>query len=592
VDRLKAETPYRKGIRHQALKLDRVDTFGKHGLSSGRYGIPFLRLLPCILEDRSVGQPLEVHIRKLQEFYWSEADPDGRGFVPLADALRKAGELQEARRILREGLRRHPEFLAGHVVSAWLSLDEGKLDQAETHYQDALELDPRNVEVLRGLSELHLSRGDEEQAVSYLEALLREDPIDLDLPERLNDLKDRLAAEAASDEAEARSTALAIWDDPDRAAAELNFHQATLQPDESPPAPEAEVLENVEEEDVDEGVDEDEDDEAHVVEEGAADGDPVEPSLDPLVLIVEDGEPLPDQGDLEDSLVTSTLGEIYLRQGLLGRAEWVFESLLEEDPENEHLRKRLDEVQELLAIHGPQRETAMDPPPEPGANGVPPAPAVLDPEDAAVEGWVPEDVQEEAGPNDLIVQDPDREIVPIEFLAPDRTVPVRVEPQTPEQPDPEFEILPVGALAPEELAPDDDLAPDPIPIVDDFAPDEIVSVDVLAPEAIIPAVAPAPEDVISIDVLAPEEFISIEALAPDELISIDALAPEEFISIDALAPDTARPGPDGSSGAVISIDDLAPTDPIPIEALAPDTEEGMASDPTVDDFERWLDKLK
>ena len=39
-----------------------------------------------------MGQPLEVHIRKLQEFYWSEADPEGRGFVPLADALRKAGE--------------------------------------------------------------------------------------------------------------------------------------------------------------------------------------------------------------------------------------------------------------------------------------------------------------------------------------------------------------------------------------------------------------------------------------------------------------------------------------------------------------------
>ena len=51
-----------------------------------------------------MGQPLEVHIRKLQEFYWSEHDPDGRGFVPLADALRRAGDFREAHRLLRDGL--------------------------------------------------------------------------------------------------------------------------------------------------------------------------------------------------------------------------------------------------------------------------------------------------------------------------------------------------------------------------------------------------------------------------------------------------------------------------------------------------------
>ena len=73
-----------------------------------------------------MGQPLEFHIRKLQEFYWSAADPDGRGFVPLADALRRAGEHWEARRVLREGLKRHPDYLSGYVVAAWLSLDQGR----------------------------------------------------------------------------------------------------------------------------------------------------------------------------------------------------------------------------------------------------------------------------------------------------------------------------------------------------------------------------------------------------------------------------------------------------------------------------------
>ena len=60
---------------------------------------------------------------------------------------------------------------------------------------------------------------------------------------------------------------------------------------------------------------------------------------------------------MEEALVTSTLGEIYLRQGLFDRAEAVFEQLLEEDPGNEHLRHRLDETRDLM---GSQEGTASD----------------------------------------------------------------------------------------------------------------------------------------------------------------------------------------------------------------------------------------
>ena len=439
-----------------------------------------------------MGQPLEVHIRKLQEFYWSEADPDGRGFVPLADALRKAGNFQESRRILREGLRRHPDFLSGHVVSAWLSLDEGKLDQAETHYQDALELDPRNVAVLRGLSELHLSRGDEESAMPFLEALIQEDPIDLDLPERLQEIRDRLAAEAGADEGDRSSSGPVPWGNPLRAAGELNWHRATLQPDRSPSREEGDGEDDV----AGEGS-------APEPSPEAADqaGD-VDVTLDPPVLIVEDGEPIPEAEDLEDSLVTPTLGEIYLRQGLLGRAEGVFRSLLQEDPENEYLKKRLDEVQELLDLPGPVREVQSGP-----EMGVPersevPVAEIPDPAD----------------------EDDFSDIVPIESLAPERTPPVRMETPTPD-----------GAVSIDALAPDEFFS------IDALAPDEYISIDYLAPD-----------EVISIDALAPEEFISIDDLAPDTVrdpapsgltevpgtvVSVDDLGPSDPVPIEALAPD-------------------------------------------------------
>ena len=418
-----------------------------------------------------MGQPLEVHIRKLQEFYWSEADPEGRGFVPLADALRKAGEFLEAHRVLRDGLRRHPGFLAGHVVSAWLSLDEGQLAEAESHFRAALELDPRNVAALRGLSEIHLQRGEEGQALEFLELLLEEDPIDANLPERLKELKARADDEAASGGGMGVVSRPTLWEDPDEVAEELDLQEATLQPDSSPPPPAQEPGE-------------------------------VPADSPPLTLVVEDGEPIPEAGDLEDALITSTLGEIYLRQGLLGRAEWVFESLLEEDPENPHLRRRLDEVQGLLVTQ-----------------------ATKPADERPVEEWVPEEIPvEEEEPLPPLDGLPETlHIVPIESLAPDRVDPG--QPLVVEEL-PRLETVPVGDMA----------------------------------------------------FLAPHEVISIDALAPHDFISIDALAPHDFISIDDLVPDEPVP-----------IHALAPQGPVPIESLAPD--EPGAGDSTVQDFERWLDKL-
>ncbi len=45
-----------------------------------------------------------------------------------------------------------------------------------------------------------------------------------------------------------------------------------------------------------------------------------------------------------------------------------------------------------------------------------------------------------------------------------------------------------------------------------------------------------------IEALAPEDVLPIEALAPEEVLPIEALAPEEVLPIEALAPDGT---PDG-----------------------------------------------
>ncbi len=324
-----------------------------------------------------MGEPLEVHIRKMQEFYWSDEDPDGRGFVALADALRKAGDLREAHRLLRDGLARHPDYLSGHVVAAWLSVDQGEPEEAEARFRRALELDPRNVAALRGLADVLLERGESEEALGVLDTLRGEDPLDLDLPGQIEDIK--VLAQHADAEPSEASEPPPVWDDPVGIEEELDWDSAALQEDVSVDA-------------------------------------------------VDEGEPVPSPEDLEEVLVTPTLGEIYLRQGLFDRAEEVFLALLEEDPGNEHLQHRLKEARNLLE-----------------------SPSETD----VARGEVEEVVELDALAPD--------EVVAIDALAPD-------------------EVVAIDALAPDEVMAIDTLAPDEVVGIDALAPDKPVGIDALAPD--------------------------------------------------------------------------------------------------------------
>jgi tetratricopeptide (TPR) repeat protein len=105
-----------------------------------------------------VAPSLEQEIRDLRSRFWSERDPDGRAFAPLADAFRRAGELDEALELLADGLGRHPDYATGHVIAAWVHRDRGDAASAETAYRAVLELDPENARALHGLGQL-LARG-------------------------------------------------------------------------------------------------------------------------------------------------------------------------------------------------------------------------------------------------------------------------------------------------------------------------------------------------------------------------------------------------------------------------------------------------
>ncbi|MGW8265271.1 MAG: tetratricopeptide repeat protein [Longimicrobiales bacterium] len=325
-----------------------------------------------------MGGSLEAEIRKLQSYYWSDADPDGRGFVPLADAYRRHGDSMEALRILRDGLRRHPELVSGHVVRGWIYVEQGDFSDAEAAFRAVLEVDPHNVSALRGLGEILADRGALDEALEVFRTLLPLDPLDVDFPERVEALAEAAEALAAEETGAPPAEAPAPprpWEDSEGVAEELNWDAAALQADESRPS--------------------------------ASEG----PTPLPAPGTAWEGPVLAPPGR-EDALVTRTMGDILLRQGLLDEAEDVYQRLLSQDPENPVLRQKLEEVQ---ARQRGEHRPAADPT---GVAGERIPERIVPVQESGVDGVVP---IEELAP-DLMVSIEDLSpdvIVPVQALAPD-----------------------------------------------------------------------------------------------------------------------------------------------------------------------------
>lgn len=335
-----------------------------------------------------MSEAIEQEIRTLRAQFWSHRDPEGRAFVPLADAYRRKGDLDEAVSLVQDGLARLPDFTPGHLVAARIHRAKGDLEGARVSLDHVLELDSANVLALLERAEVARDTGDHESAVSDLRRLLELDP-------------GHMGARAALDRLEAAPPEPAVADpDPVEAAASP---QDELEVDELEiDGPEADELEiddleideleigspqdelEVDELEIDEleleptgpqtvAVDDEDfdfdlggfDDEGAraTTDEAAMEAEPepveassadepaleAEPDLAEFSDLVEaEATTAPSGGDESDaSLMTRTMADIFARQGLTDRAVEVYERLLERSPDDDELRSRLDELKAL-----------------------------------------------------------------------------------------------------------------------------------------------------------------------------------------------------------------------------------------------------
>ncbi|APG25412.1 tetratricopeptide repeat protein [Syntrophotalea acetylenica] len=107
-------------------------------------------------------------------------DPHSTTFVPLSDAYRNLGMLDEALAIARQGIEALPFFSPGYVVLGRAQMQCGALESAACSFERALQIDPGSVTALKNMAKLCVFRGQRARALELYERaaeLAPEDPV-------------------------------------------------------------------------------------------------------------------------------------------------------------------------------------------------------------------------------------------------------------------------------------------------------------------------------------------------------------------------------------------------------------------------------
>lgn len=115
-------------------------------------------------------------------------DPNSTAFVPLAEAYRQIGLLDDALEAARFGTEMLPHFSPGFSTMGRILCQMGRLDESMSAYARALSIDRQSQAALVGLSRLHLIRAERDQARKILQQAKEFHPDDEKISDMLNAL--------------------------------------------------------------------------------------------------------------------------------------------------------------------------------------------------------------------------------------------------------------------------------------------------------------------------------------------------------------------------------------------------------------------
>jgi pentatricopeptide repeat protein len=300
---------------------------------------------------------------KIEELQFRiKTDPKSRLFFPLAEEFRKNGKLAEAEQVLRTGLGVHSTYL-----SAWVSLgrvlrEQHKNAEAVEALTKALQVDPGNVVAARLLADAYLDLGEKVEAIKKYKLVHALMPSDEELEARIDQLdRDLSPAPVAPPQSEPEpEPVFAETADVPFAQVESPFDDTmpTLHTSETPFDTGDEIPMAAQHEES--PFEEPSGYTAAALEVEHLDGMHVEEA--PLVAevptvwteeadadVFAPSEPEAAPQEEDDVTSTTTMADLYVRQGLVGEARKIYQHMLERDPSNGELRSKLNALDESPA---------------------------------------------------------------------------------------------------------------------------------------------------------------------------------------------------------------------------------------------------
>jgi len=105
-------------------------------------------------------------------------DPTSLGFALLADLYRKAGRMDDAIAVCRDGLTRHPHYTTARLILAKALLSRQDFAAALSEIDAILRVSPNDVQCHRLAAEAHRRLGRLDEATQHLERAASLDPGD------------------------------------------------------------------------------------------------------------------------------------------------------------------------------------------------------------------------------------------------------------------------------------------------------------------------------------------------------------------------------------------------------------------------------
>lgn len=132
-------------------------------------------------------------INRYQKIF--DVDPDSKVFAPLAEAYRKMGKIDNAFKICRRGIAKHPNFASGHVAMGRIYIDQQRNTEALEHLKKAILLAPENILAHSLMADLWLELRKPKEALKSFKMVLFLNPKDLHAQKSVEKLESLTADE-------------------------------------------------------------------------------------------------------------------------------------------------------------------------------------------------------------------------------------------------------------------------------------------------------------------------------------------------------------------------------------------------------------